>query len=79
MGNDKLISRSAHQTTNFTNPEFQFSQFKVLQSDFILLCLKFSTAQIFDSKLSCQKNCQNISVIKANSLDDIKKWFILAF
>ena len=24
------VSRSAHQTPNFTNPEFQFPQFKVL-------------------------------------------------
>ena len=31
----KLLSCSAHQTTNFTNPEFQFPQFKVLQSVFI--------------------------------------------
>ena len=30
------ISRSAHQTPNFTNPEFQFPQFKVLQSGFFL-------------------------------------------
>ena len=28
----KYLSRSAHRTTNFTNPEFQFPQFKVLQS-----------------------------------------------
>ena len=26
------ISRSAHQTPNLTNPQFQFPQFKVLQS-----------------------------------------------
>ena len=26
------LSRSAHQTPNFTNPEFQFPQFKMLQS-----------------------------------------------
>ena len=26
------ISRSAHRTPNFTNPKFQFPQFKVLQS-----------------------------------------------
>ena len=31
-----LLSRSAHQTLNFTNPEFQFSQFTVLQSGFFL-------------------------------------------
>ena len=29
-----LITRSAHQTPNFTNPEFQFPQFKLLQSVF---------------------------------------------
>ena len=29
-----LISRSAHRTPNFMNPEFQFPQFKVLQSVF---------------------------------------------
>ena len=28
----EIISRSAHRTTNFTNPEFQFPQSKVLQS-----------------------------------------------
>ena len=33
----KLLSCSAHQITNFTNPEFQFPQFKVLQSVFIFL------------------------------------------
>ena len=32
-----IISRSAHRTTNFTNPEFQFPQSKVLQSVFIFL------------------------------------------
>ena len=34
---NKYISRSAHRTTNFMNPEFQFPQFKVLQSIFIFL------------------------------------------
>ena len=29
-------SRSTHRTSNFTNPEFQFPQFKVLQSVFSL-------------------------------------------
>ena len=29
-------SRSTHRTPNFTNPEFQFPQFKVLQSVFSL-------------------------------------------
>ena len=29
----RQLSRSAHQTPNFTNPKFQFPQFKVLQSD----------------------------------------------
>ena len=28
------VSRSAHRTPNFTNPKFQFPQFKVLQSGF---------------------------------------------
>ena len=32
------ISSSAHQTTNSMNSEFQFPQFKVLQSVFIFLC-----------------------------------------
>ena len=32
-----IISRSAHRTPNFTNPEFQFLQFKVLQSVFLFL------------------------------------------
>ena len=36
-----LISRSAHRTTNFMNPEFQFPQFKVLQSVFIFFILAF--------------------------------------
>ena len=34
------ISRSAHQTPNLTNPEFQFPQFQMLQSVFILVCVK---------------------------------------
>ena len=29
-----ILSRSAHRTPNFTNPEFQFPQFKVLQIGF---------------------------------------------
>ena len=28
LRNHSLLSRSAHRTTNFTNPEFQFPQFK---------------------------------------------------
>ena len=32
-----ILSRSAHQTTNFMNPQFQFSQFEVLQSVFFFL------------------------------------------
>ena len=36
----RLLFRSAHRTTNFTNPEFQFPQFKVLQSVLIVLCVK---------------------------------------
>jgi hypothetical protein len=32
-----LLSRSAHQTPKFTNPEFQFPQFKVLQSGFFFV------------------------------------------
>ena len=31
------VSRSAHRTPNFTNPEFQFPQFKVLQSGFFFV------------------------------------------
>ena len=30
-----FLSHSAHRTTNFTNPEFQSPQFKVLQNVFI--------------------------------------------
>ena len=32
--NPNILSHSAHGTTNFTNSEFQFPQFKVLQSVF---------------------------------------------
>ena len=35
--NSGCTSCSAHRTTNFTNPEFQFPEFKVLQSVFIFL------------------------------------------
>ena len=35
----RLLSRSPHRTTNFTNPEFQFPQFKVLQSAFFIFCV----------------------------------------
>ena len=31
------LSRSAHRTPNFMNPEFQFPQYKVLQSVFFFL------------------------------------------
>ena len=41
------LSHSAHRTTNFMNPEFQFPQFKVLQSVFFLSCAK-SYIGIFD-------------------------------
>ena len=37
VSNKQRISRSAHRTTNFMNPESQFPQFKVLQSVFIFL------------------------------------------
>ena len=33
----RYLSRSAHRTPHFTNPEFQFPQFKVLQSIFLFL------------------------------------------
>ena len=36
----KPLSRSAHGTPNFMNPEFQFPQFKVLQSVFIFFVCK---------------------------------------
>ena len=39
-GNIICIPRSAHRTPNYTNSEFQFPQFKVLQSVFIFLCVK---------------------------------------
>ena len=35
-------TRSAYQTHNLTNPEFQFSQFQVLQSGFIFLKFIYS-------------------------------------
>ena len=47
-GTTEYTSHSAHPTTNFTNPEFQFPQFKVLQSVFIILCVK-SYIGIFDA------------------------------
>jgi hypothetical protein len=34
-----ILSYSAHQAPNFTNPEFQFPQFKVLQSVVFFLFL----------------------------------------
>ena len=34
------VSRSAHQTTNFTNSEFQFPEFKVLLSCFYFFNIK---------------------------------------
>ena len=37
LRNSDRLSCSAQGTTNFTNPEFRFPQFKVLQSVFILL------------------------------------------
>ena len=37
MAKSFSISRSAHQTPNFTNLEFQFPQFKVLQIVFSFL------------------------------------------
>ena len=36
---NRFVSRSAHQTPNFTNSEFQFPQFKVLQSGFFYLII----------------------------------------
>ena len=36
----KLLSPSAHQTPNLTNPEFTFSQFKALQSVFFFFMLR---------------------------------------
>ena len=34
-----FLSRSAHRPPNFTNSEFQFPQFKVLQSVFFCVCV----------------------------------------
>ena len=34
------ISRSAHRTTNFTYPKFQFPEFKMLSSGFIFSYIK---------------------------------------
>ena len=36
----ELLSRSAQRTTYFTNPEFQFPEFKVLQSVFTFFDIK---------------------------------------
>ena len=47
----RLLSRSAHQTPNFTNPEFQFPQLKVLQSVFFFLFYITSYIGIFVSIL----------------------------
>ena len=40
IDNKQTLSRSAHRTPNFTNPELQFPQFKVLQSGFFLFNIK---------------------------------------
>ena len=47
------LSHSAHRTSNFTNPEFQFPQFEVLQSVFCLstyFVSKYWQDKSFESK-----------------------------
>ena len=43
----EFISRSAHRTPNFTYPEFQFPQFKVLQSSFFFLIVVLAFLGVF--------------------------------
>ena len=60
-----LISCSAHQKTNFMNPEFQFPQFRVFQSVFIFLSkeLYWHFWVYFDNnlKLLPGKNTQKVN------------------
>ena len=71
-----LLSRSAHQTPNFTNPEFQFPQFKVLHAKCFFL---FSVTSYlywhfwvyFDInlKLLSGKNTQKLNKQKIRDVD----------
>ena len=60
-----LLSRTDHRTPNFRNPEFQFPQFKVLQSIFFLfniasyICI-FGVYFDINSKLLSRKNTQKV-------------------
>jgi hypothetical protein len=59
------LSRSAHQTPNFTNPEFPFPQFKVLQSVFFFLIQPVILAILgvfyINLKLLSGKNTQKVN------------------
>ena len=63
----RLLSRSAHQTPNFTNPEFQFPQFRVLQSFFVFIflilpiVLAFLGVFRFNLRLLSGKNIQKVN------------------
>ena len=65
--NLQTISRSAHQTPNFTNPEFQFPQFKVLQ----IVCFYYNELLLyFDIKLKLLsgKSTQKVNKKKYSGL-----------
>ena len=63
------ISRSAHRTSNFKNPEFQFPQFKGLQSG-VLIELLWHFVVYFNSNL---KNLfgKNIQKVNKQNIRDL--------
>ena len=68
----RLLSCSAHRTPNFTNPKFQFSQFKVLQSVFFFLTYyklyrHFWVYFDINLKLLSGKNTQKVNKQKIRS------------
>ena len=69
----RYATRSAHQTTNFMTPEFQFPQFKMLQNGFYLFKVKLYW--------HCGKYCDvnlNLYLIKILK-KEINKKFIVKF
>ena len=83
----KLLSRSAHRTPNFTNPEFQFLQLKELQSvsfsfQYKELYWHFGVYFDINLKLLSGKNTQKANKQKIRDslnwvLDELNEIYIL--
>ena len=69
----EIISRSAHQTTNFTIPQFQFPQFKGVAKCFYLFNVK-SYIGMFEGILELVSNCDiNLKLLPGKNTQKVNK------